>query len=215
MATDSSFWNTDLMRPPQPKEHWTVEEYLEFEMTSPVRHEYADGQIYAMADESKNHNRIVGCLCSILGRHLAGSHCEAFTENVKLKVRPTLFYYPDVVVTCEPVADVEDEDDYVIDDPVLVVEVLSKSTARTDRTEKLREYQYLPNLREYVIISQYRVQVEVYRHQNAGEEWSKQVYSDLQSQVRFDSIGVSVSLADIYRRVRFSENILEIEREER
>ncbi len=199
---------------PKPKEFWTVEEYLEFEKTSPVRHEYVEGQIYAMDGDSKNHNRIAGGLGSILNKHLADSRYEAFIENVKLKVRPTLFYYPDVVVTCGPV-DVDDEDDYVIDDPVLVVEVLSKSTARIDRTEKLREYQYLPNLREYAIVSQHRVQVEVYRHQTAGEEWSKQVYSDLQSQVRFDSIGASVNLADIYRRVRFSENILEIEREER
>jgi len=199
---------------PKPKEYWTVEEYLEYEKTSPVRYEYVDGQIYAMAGESKNHNRIAADLFTIVNQHLASGHCEAFIENVKLRVRPTLFYYPDVVVTCGPV-DVDDEDDYVIDDPVLVVEVLSKSTARIDRTEKLREYQYLPNLREYVIVSQHRVQVEVYRHQTAGEEWSKQVYSDLQSQVHFDSIGVRVNLADIYRRVRFSENILEIEREER
>ncbi|MGH9835503.1 MAG: Uma2 family endonuclease [Blastocatellia bacterium] len=199
---------------PQPKEHWAVEEYLEFEKTSPVRYEYVDGQIYVMDGDSKNHNRIAGSLGSILNQHLADSHREAFVENVKLQVRPTLFYYPDVVVTCEP-ADVDDKDDYVIDDPALVVEVLSKSTARIDRTEKLREYQYLPNLREYVIVSQHRVQVEVYRHQTAGEEWSKQVYSDLQSQVHFDSIGASVSLTDIYRRVRFSENILEREREER
>jgi Uma2 family endonuclease len=199
---------------PKPKEYWTVEEYLEFEKTSPVRYEYVDGQIYAMAGESKNHNRIAADLFTIVNQRLAGGNCEAFIENVKLRVRPTLYYYPDVVVTCGPV-DVDDEDDYVIADPVLVVEVLSKSTARIDRTEKLREYQYLPNLREYVIVSQYRVQVEVYRHQTAGEEWSKQVYSDLQSQVHFDSIGARVSLAEIYRRVRFSENILELEREER
>ncbi len=208
---------------PKPKEFWTVEEYLEFEKTSLARHEFVDGQIYVMDGDSKNHNWIAGVLGSILNKRLADSHYEAFIENVKLKVRPTLFYYPDVVVTCGPV-DVDDEDDYVIDDPVLVVEVLSKSTARIDRTEKLREYQYLPNLREYVIVSQHRVQVEIYRHQTAGEEWSKQVYSDLQSQVHFDSIGASVTfdsigasvtLAEIYRRVRFSENILEIEREER
>jgi Uma2 family endonuclease len=199
---------------PKPKEFWTVEEYLEFEKTSQARHEYVDGQIYAMDGDSKDHNRIAGGLGSVINRHLVGSHCEAFIENVKLKVRPTLFYYPDVVVTCGPV-NVDDEDDYVIDDPALVVEVLSKSTARINRTEKLREYQYLPNLREYVIVSQHRVQVEVYRHQTAGEEWSKRIYSDLQSIVHFDSIGARVSLAEIYRRVRFSENTLEIEREER
>ncbi|MGH9755623.1 MAG: Uma2 family endonuclease [Blastocatellia bacterium] len=200
---------------PKPKDYWTVEEYLEFEKTSPVRHEYVDGEIYAMAGESKNHNRIAGRVYSILDQRLAGSHCEAFIENVKVRVRPTLYYYPDVVVTREPEAVVEDDDDYVINDPVLIVEVSSKSTARTDRTEKLSEYKNLPNLREYVIISQYRVQVEVYQRQNEREDWTKQIYSDLQSEIHFDSIGVKISLADIYRRVRFSENVLEMEREER
>lgn len=199
---------------PKPKEYWTVEEYLEFEKTSPVRHEFVDGEIYAMAGESKNHNRIAGRVFSILDQHLAGGRCEAFIENVKVKVRAPLYYYPDVVVTCEPSDVLEDNDDYVINDPVLIVEVLSKSTARTDRIEKLQEYKSLPNLREYVIVSQDRIQVEVYRRQNAGEDWTKQIYSGLQSEIHFDSIGVKVSLADIYRRVRFSENILEIEREE-
>jgi len=200
---------------PKLKEYWTVEEYLEFEKTSPVRHEYVDGEIYAMAGESKNHNRIAGHVYSILDQRLAGSHCEPFIENVKVKVRPSLYYYLDVVVTCAPDAVVEDDDDYIIDDPVLIVEVLSKSTARTDRIEKLREYKNLPNLREYVIISQFNVQVEVYRRQNAGEDWTKRIYSDLQSEIRFDSIGFTVNLADIYRRVRFSGNILEVEPEER
>lgn len=199
---------------PKLKEHWTVEEYLEFEKTSPVRHEYVDGEIYAMAGESKNHNRIAVRLVSIFDQHLGSGRCEAFIENVKVKVRPSLYYYPDVVVTCEPDVFVEDDDDYIINDPILIVEVLSKSTARTDRIEKLREYKNLPNLREYLIISQFNVQVEVYRRQNAGEDWTKQTYSDLQSEIRFDSIGVTVSVADIYRRVRFSENISEMEREE-
>jgi Uma2 family endonuclease len=200
---------------PKLKEYWTVEEYLEFEKTSPVRHEYVDGEIYAMAGESKNHNRIAGRIFSIFDQHLAGSRCEAFIENVKVKVRPSLYYYPDVVVTCEPDVVVEDDDDYIIDDPVLIVEDLSKSTARTDRNEKLREYKNLPNLREYVIVSQRHVQVEVHRRQNAGEDWTKQTYSDLQSEIRFDSIGITISLADIYRRVRFSENVLEMEREDK
>jgi len=200
---------------PKPKDYWTVEEYLEFEKTSPVRHEYVNGEIFAMAGESKNHNRIAGRLFSILDQHLAGGRCEAFIENVKVRVRQSLYYYPDVVVTCETETVVEDDDDYVIDDPILIVEVLSKSTARIDRIEKLREYKNLPNLREYVIVSQFHVQVEVYSRQNTGEDWTKQSYNNLQSGIHFDSIGVKISLADIYRRVRFSESILEMEREER
>ncbi len=173
---------------PKLKDYWTVEEYLEFEKTSSVRHEYVDGEIYAMAGESKNHNRIAGRVYSTLDQGLAGSQGEAFIEN---------------------------DDDYVINDPVLIVEVLSKSAARTDRNEKLREYKSLPNLCEYVIISQSHVQIEIYQRQEAGENWTKLKYSDLQSEIHFDSIRIKISLADIYRRVRFSENILEMEREER
>ncbi len=170
---------------PQPKEFWTVEEYLEFEKTSQVRHEYVDGQIYLMDGDSKNHNRIAGGLGSLLNQHLADSNCEAFIENVKLRVRPTLFYYPDVVVTCGPV-DVDDEDDYVIDDPVLVVEVLSKSTARIDRTEKLREYQYLPNLREYVLV------INIHRPAGDNHVWVvKESRSDLQLHILNERFAVA------------------------
>lgn len=200
---------------PKLKEYWTVEEYLEFEKTSPVRHEYVDGEIYAMAGESKNHNRIASEMFYIINQHLVGSRCEAFIEDVKVRVGPSLYYYPDVVVTCAPDIVVENEDDYVIDDPVLIVEVLSKSTARTDRIEKLREYKNLPSLRECLIVSQSHVQLEVYRRQNAGEDWTKRIYRDLQSEIHFDSIGVEVILADIYRGVRFSENISDAEREDK
>jgi Uma2 family endonuclease len=199
---------------PKLKEYWTVEDYLNFEKTSPIRHEYIDGEIYAMVGESKNHNRIAADLFTTLNQHLSGGRCEPFIENIKLRVRPALFYYPDVIVSCDLTSDVED-DDYVIDDPLLIVEVLSKSTARTDRIEKLREYQNLPNLKEYVIISQYSVQVEVYGHKQAGEDWSRQVYTDLQSKVHFDSIGLSVNLSDIYKRVRFSDNEEETDRGDR
>jgi Uma2 family endonuclease len=119
-----------------------------------------------------------------------------------------------MVGACAADTFVEEDDDYVTDNPVPIVEVLSKSSARIDRIEKPREYENLPNLRECLIISRYQVQADIYQRQEAVEDWTKQTYSDLQSQIRFDSIGVEISLADIYKRVRFSENISEMEREE-
>ncbi|MDX2043072.1 MAG: Uma2 family endonuclease [Acidobacteriota bacterium] len=183
--------------------HWTVEEYLAYEMTSPVRHEYVDGQLFAMAGESKNHNRLAGRLYSGLSFNLAAGNCEAFIENVKVKVSPTRYYYPDVVVSClEPE---EGEDAYVIEAPLLIIEVLSSSTQRNDRVEKMNAYQKLAGLREYVIISQESVRLEVYRHEQAGEAWQCEVFDDTESEVTFQSVGLTLKLADIYHRVRFAE----------
>lgn len=183
--------------------HRTVEEYLAYELTSPVRHEYVDGQLFAMAGESKNHNRVGSNILAKLLQGLGSSKCEAFFESVKVKVSPTRYYYPDVVVACsEPE---EDEDAYIIENPVMIVEVLSPSTARNDRVEKMNAYQRLPGLREYVIVSPESVRLEVYRHEQAGEAWQCEVFDDTESEITFQSVGLGLKLADIYRRVRFAE----------
>ena len=195
------------------KPHWTVEEYLEFEKTSPIRHEYVSGQLYAMAGGTKNHNRIALDLAGVLNHKLNHSGCEAFVSDVKVYVHPEVYYYPDVIVTCEELTEDEDEDDYIAENPVLLVEVLSKTTQRTDRFEKLREYQFLPSLREYLIIEQTHYQVEVYRHTAAGEAWQKEVYTDPKQEVLLASVNTSFTLAEIYARVRFEAHSEEGESE--
>ncbi len=186
------------------KKYWTVEEYLEFEKPSPIKHEYVDGQIFAVAGESKNHNRIVGDLFLAISQHLTNSKCEVFVENIKVKVRPTLFYYPDLIVICEVSEESSGEDEYIAENPILIVEVLSKSTARTDRIEKMNEYLKLPGLREFAIIAQDQMRVEVYRHQHAGESWQGEIYTDANHETVFESVGAKVKIANIYRRVQFS-----------
>ncbi len=197
----------------QAKTHWTVEEYLAFEKTSPIRHEYVSGQLYAMAGGTKNHNRIALDLAGVLNHKLNRSGCEAFVSDVKVYVHPEVYYYPDVIVTCEELAEDEDEDDYIAENPVLLVEVLSKTTQRTDRFEKLREYQFLPSLREYLLIEQTHYQVEVYRHTAAGEAWQKEVYTTPEQEVLLASVKTSFTLAEIYARVRFGANSEEGEAE--
>lgn len=196
------------------KEYWTVEEYLEFEKTSPIRHEYVDGRIYPMVGEDgqsygtggekKAHNRIALNLAIWLDGHLADSNGETFIENVKVRVRPTLYYYPDVIVTCAPTDEVADEDEYTAENPVLLIEVLSKTTARTDCVEKMNEYQRLASLREYVIITQEQMRVEVYGHEQAGADWQSEIYTEPEEEIFFVSVGARIKVADIYRRVRFA-----------
>ncbi len=199
----------------QAKTYWTVEEYLAYEKTSPIRHEYVSGQLYAMAGGTKNHNRITIDLAGFLNRKFVqqGLSCEAFTSDVKVYVHPEVYYYPDVVVTCEELTEDEEEDDYIAETPVLLVEVLSKTTQRTDRFEKMREYQFLPSLREYVIIEQTHYQVEVYRHATAGEAWQKEVYTEPVQEVFLASVNTSFTLAEIYARVRLGANSEEGESE--
>lgn len=181
--------------------NWTVEKYLAFERTSDTKHEYVDGEIYAMAGGSKNHNRLTSDLFSLLSRRNSGSDYEAFIGNVLLQVRPTLFYYPDVYVVCNSAAD---EDEYIAHNPVLVVEVLSPSTKRIDRREKLAEYKQLPGLRECLLIHQDRVGVEFYSRATDSAEWEQRIYTNLQDELSFASIRVTIKVEEIYRRVPFS-----------
>jgi Uma2 family endonuclease len=114
-------------------------------------------------------------------------------------------------VSCEDLA--EDEEEYIAENPALIAEVLSKRTKRIDRFEKIREYQLLPSLREYVIIEQTHYQVEVYRHATAGEAWQREIYTAPEQEVFLASVNASFTLAEIYARVRFGANPEEEERE--
>ena len=187
---------------PQEKIFWTVEEYLEFEKTSEVRHEYVEGVLYpvnfdfdGMAGESRRHNRIAFRLGTKLENHLENSECEVYFESVKMHVAATKYYYPDVVVVCD-----EQEDDYSVKNPLLIVEVLSPTTERVDRAEKLLAYQKMPSVQEHILVSSERVWIQVYRRAE-GDNWSVEQFLDLNDEVVFSSINLTVKVADIYRNI--------------
>ena len=113
----------------------SVEDYLKWELNSLIKHELIDGVIYAMADVSANHVRISGSLLSGFAEHLKDTPCEAFTSNMKLKVNNN-FFYPDVIVSCN----FDNSEPYFTETPIIIVEVLSKSTRKTDETLKLMSY---------------------------------------------------------------------------
>ena len=183
----------------------TVDEYLDLEEISKIRHEYVDGQIHAMAGGTLNHNRIAMDFGRLLYDRMTGKNCEAFVENIVVRISAAIYYYPDVVVACDEL----DGNESVIHNPVLVIEVLSKSTEKIDRREKMIEYQMISGLREYVIVTQEKMQIEVYRHDNAGEAWQGEIYTEPEQEVLFASVGVKMLVSEIYQRVKFDVNINE------
>lgn len=174
----------------------SIEDYLEGEELGETRHEYIYGEIYAMAGGSARYNRIVNNTGFQIDSRLQNSRCETYTENVKLKADDETFYYPDVMVAC----DENPASDFYRKEPIPLVGVLSSSAARIDRNEKLIVYKSIPTLREYLIVSQERILVEVHRLLENGE-WQTEIYSAIGAVIRPDSIEFELPLTEIYRRV--------------
>ncbi len=175
------------------KYHWISEQdYLEGERISTIRHEYIDGDVYAMAGASKNHDRIAGNIFRKFGEHLENTPCEPFSSDMKVKVGKN-YFYPDVIVVCED----KTEDEYYTESPIIIVEVLSRSTRRTDQSFKRLAYQNLPSLQEYVLIEQDFVDVEICRRER---HWQSEHYY-LGDEVHFAAIDLRLPVEAIYARV--------------
>lgn len=186
---------------PKLKTRISVEDYLAGEVTSPLKHEFIEGEIFSMAGASDNHNRIVGDLYSLLLTKLDSSKCEPFFGDIKVRASQTVYYYPDVLVSCEE----EPEDPYFRNHPILIIEVTSPSTERIDRSEKLLYYLQIPSLQEYVVIDQDKMNVEVHRRQQNGG-WLTYCFNEIDDVVELTSVELSVPLPDIYRRVQFQKD---------
>ncbi len=176
----------------------TVEEYFEFEQTSEIRHEYVDGEVFAMAGASEEHNLITGNIYTLLRSHLRGTPCRTFASDMKVKVKvqkADIFYYPDVLVTC----DQNDNERYFKTRPNLIVEVLSDSTKTIDKREKRLNYQNIESLQEYVLVSQDEIKVEVYRQDIQGN-WLMQILGK-DNELHLNSIDLTLTMAEIYEDV--------------
>ncbi len=188
------------MSVPNRKPHYITEaEYLADEKEREFKCEYIDGEIYAMAGASHNHQRLIFNLCGELYSHFKGTPCEAFSSDIKVRAdKGNKYFYPDIVVVCKKDTD---GDCHYVELPRLIVEVLSNSTRSYDKTFKRLVYQAIPSLEEYVLIEQDSVKIEVARK---SENWISNVYF-LGDDVRFESIDLTLSVADIYQRVENDE----------
>ena len=172
----------------------TVDEYMEFEEKSPIRHEYVNGAIYAMTGVSVAHARIARELVMSVGGHLRGGPCELFSTDLKLLIRSDtdeVIYYPDIMVACQR----DDWGPNYVRNPKLVAEILSPSTQHIDRREKAMTYRRIASLEEYVLLAQDDHKVIMQRR---TENWRPQSYSGPEATVEFRSIGLAVPLAQIY-----------------
>jgi len=174
----------------------TVEEYFRFEEGSQVRHEYVSGELYAMSGATLRHNLIVANTGARLLAAAGDGPCLVVMNDMRVQVSHDVYYYPDVVVICAPMAQL----DMTATEPCVVVEVTSPSTARTDRGEKLTAYKQLPTLRAYLIVDHRRRRVE--RHWRAGPDdvWQREEIV-LEGRVPVACVDVDLTLDEIYRRV--------------
>lgn len=171
------------------------EEYLESEKKSEVKREYVDGQIYAMAGASSNHNLLSGNIHAAFHVHLKGKSCRPYMSDMKVQIsNGSKYYYPDVLVNCSTLAG----DSYYTDSPTIIVEVLSKSTRRTDETEKRMAYMQIETLQEYVLIEQDIGKIAVMRRDSG---WLTESYY-LGDEITFTSIGLTITVEEVYDGVQ-------------
>lgn len=180
----------------EPQSHrYTVAEYLALEERSEVRHEFFDGEIFAMAGADVSHNLIAGNLLVSFKLALRGQPCKVLMEGVQLAVEEGRHYaYPDVMITCDP-------DDQrakrLLYAPVLLVEVLSPSTAEYDRGRKFKQYQKLPSLKHYLLVSQTSWLVEWYRREENGI-WSITSLVEATDALVIPELNINLTVAEVY-----------------
>ncbi len=189
---------------PQEKQKMTPEDYLEFEKNSELRHEYFDGEIFAMVGARKNHNRVSSNTSSILWNQLKSTQCDVFISDMRVKIAEIDKYtYPDIVVACDKVEFVEEELDSLLN-PVVIIEILSDTTESYDRGLKFTHYRLIESLQEYILISQYHCQVEKFKRDNEREGiWFYSSVEDINSSIKIDSINCELALSEVYHRVEF------------
>lgn len=184
----------------QPKTRLTAEEYLALERRAEGRHEFLNGEIFAMGGASRKHGLVAGNVFASLHAQLRGRPCEAFASDMRVRVAATgLYAYPDVVVVCgAPQFDDGDLDTLL--NPTLVVEVLSKSSADYDRGTKFAHYRTLSSLAEYVLFAQDRVHAEHHTRQAEGR-WLLTETSDPGAVLELAAVGCLLPLAEVYEKV--------------
>lgn len=175
--------------------HLTLDEFLAWEATQELRHEFVDGEVFAMVGATRAHNTLVLNLAFMLRSQLRAGGCRAFAENVKLVAGEQCFY-PDVIVTCAQ----RDADPQCVRYPVLLAEVLSPTNEAYDRGKKWHEYQrLLPSLQTYLLVAQDEARVDLFRR--SGEGWYCTTHAGLDAVIELAEPPCRLLLADIYEDV--------------
>lgn len=182
---------------------FTVADYLDYERNAPERHEFLDGNVYAMAGESPRHSTICFNLYAITGNQLRGKRCRGYSPNMKVATNEKgLYSYPDLAIVCSQPKYHDKKGDVLIN-PTVIFEVLSPSTESYDRGEKFLRYTGgIKSLTDYILISQNNPTIEHFQKQSNGE-WEKTEIEGMESVLRVASIECEISLTELYDLVEF------------
>jgi Uma2 family endonuclease len=178
-----------------------IDDYLAGELTSPVKHEYLGGVVYAMAGARNAHNLIASNCLGALGSRLRGRPCRAYNSDTKIRLRlphQVRFYYPDASVVCRP----NPPDDSVQDEPAVLLEVLSRRTRRTDEGEKRDAYVTIPSLGAYLLVEQETPTVVVFRRTEQG--FVREIYQGPEAVIPLPEVDAELPLAEVYDGVTFT-----------
>ena len=199
---------------PQTQIRYTEDQYLSMERESEERHEYLDGQIYAMAGESPEHGAICTNLTVDIGLQLRGTPCQAFSKDMKVRSgtlprrrysQKGLYSYPDLVIVCGELQFLDKNRDVLIN-PKVIIEVSSPTTEAFDRSEKFRRYRtFNPSLTDYLIVAQNRPSVEHFSRQENGLWVIATSVVELSESVHIASVNCALRLVEVYDRVEFPE----------
>ena len=189
---------------PNPQ-YYTPEQYLEMDRKAAYRSEYVNGEILAMAGAGREHTLVVTNLVREVSTQLRGRPCETYSNDLRVKISPSRFAYPDLTVGCAPL-EFEDASLDILLNPVVIMEVLSPTTEKDDRSWKFAHYRQLASLKDYVMLSQRRPIVEHYTRRN-DDQWVLTDIRGLDKVLRLPSIGCELRLSDVYERVEFAPEL--------
>ena len=180
------------------KRKWTVQEYLDYEQETGIKHEYIYGEIFAMTGGSRTHSRLkVNCVTA-LDVKLRDGDCDVFDSDMRVKINDLKYIYPDFSVVCGEPRFSDDKETMLIN-PTLVAEVMSPSSKGYDSHAKAHDYRSLESVQLYMLIDQDRAYVQLYRRRES--EWLFTEYTKLSEVVALDAIGCVLRLSEIYRNV--------------
>lgn len=187
----------------QETRYYSPQEYLELEVNSEIRHEYINGLIIHKTGGTPNHNQLAGNFYAMLNFALKRQPYQVFVTDQRLWIPSRKIHtYPDIMVVKNPLEYEEGRTDTLVN-PVMIAEVLSKSTKGYDRDEKFAAYRTIPSLQEYILIDQYTMHIEQY-FKTDNNQWIFSEFTDRNINLNIASISCQMTLSDIYDKVDFN-----------
>jgi len=188
------------------KQKFTIEEYLQMERASQQKHEYFNGEIFAMSGAGRRHNVIFRNLYGELAYRLRGKPCQPYGSDLRIHIpENTLYTYPDISIICRDIVTDNKDDDTVIQ-PSLLIEILSPSTKDYDRGTKFKLYRDIPTLKEYVLIDSEAVNVEIFRINDIGH-WQLEEFKTADEVLNLTAIDFQITLSKIYEGTKLFKTV--------